>query len=191
MKYDEKEYWNKRMELCGSVNTSKVDGINQQETNLLRKYIKEGEYVLDYGVGGGRLFPVYNEIKPYVQGLDIADFQQLIEEKRKLYKDFEYKHYILNTVDICGCEYPDNNFDVTVSFAVFMHIRPENIEKIVNELIRISGILICSSYNGEPLLEYDEQHCFLHDYNKLFSSYKIEETFKIGDGQFWVITKNV
>ena len=131
---------------------------------------------------------LYNEIKPYVQGVDIADFTELINKEKQRFPDLRYDHYILNP-DLYSCQYPDDNFKACISFAVFMHIRPENIERLITEIMRISEVLICSSYNGELLAEYDEQHCFLHNYEKLFKPYEIIETEKIGTGQFWVVKK--
>lgn len=186
--YNEREYWNKRLELCGAVNTSKVGEVNAKEKELLVKYIREGDVICDFGVGDGRLFPVYEQIKPYVQGLDIADFRTLIDQQREKYHGFKYDHYIIHG-ELSELEYPDDNFRVIISFAVFMHQRPENIKKLIDELMRIGEVLICSSYNGEPIPLTEDNHCFSHNYYELFKNYKIVETFRIRDGQYWVITK--
>lgn len=188
--YSEREYWRNRLKTVGSVNTSPAsrDSVNPREATFLVQNIKEGDIVLDYGVGGGRLFPVYNSIMPIVTGWDIADFTTLIEEQREKYSKFWYKH-IISDQDIWDCDYSDEYFDVLVSLSVFTHIRPERIEKTIQELMRISKKVLLSAYDDIPLSVNDNSYCFLHDYKKLFEPYQIVDTFKINKFSYFTIIK--
>jgi len=187
--YNEREYWSKRLQTHGAVNTSLNDCVNPLEHDLLIKYIKQGDVIIDYGVGGGRLFSCYNEIKPIVQGWDIADFRKLLDEKKHNYPDFTFHHYYSEKNDLWNMEYPDENFKVLVSFSVLTHIKPINIEKTIAEMMRISKVAIISAYDDEPLAITEDNYCFLHDYNKLFDKYKIIEKHKLGKLTYFVIQK--
>ena len=184
--YTEKEYWRNRLNSYGSINTSKIDYVNEIEQQLLLNHIKEDNCVIDFGVGGGRLFPVYNSIKGLiVQGWDIADFKKIINEKKI---EFKYGH-LVSDVNIWDAGYPENNFDVVVSFSVLHHIRPENIINTVKELMRIGKKLIVSVYNDKPLPINDETYMFSYNYKELFASYKIIEEKKVGTVSYFVIIK--
>ncbi len=189
--YNEREYWNNRIKNVGTINTSpiNIDTVNRQEYNLLIKYIKKNDIILDYGVGGGRLFPTYNFIKPIVQGWDIADFRDLLNLQKEKYPDFIFHHYYSEINNIWDMIYPDDNFKVIVSFSVFTHIKPENIKKTISELMRIGEVVIISGYDAEPLEVNENSYCFLHDYKKLLEPYKIIETFKINKISYFVIQK--
>ena len=188
--YDERTYWSNRLKTVGSVNTSpaSVDSVNPKERELLVKNIRPNDVVLDYGVGGGRLFPVYNNIKPIVTGWDIADFTSLLDVQREKYPDFWYKH-IISDKDIWDCDYNDEYFDVLVSLSVFTHIRPERTQQTIDELMRISKKVLLSAYDDAPLTVNDNSYCFLHDYAKLFKSYKVIDKFKINKFSYFTITK--
>lgn len=186
--YTEREYWKHRLGLVGSVNTSptNIDCVNPKEKELLMKNIKQVDNVMDYGVGGGRLFPVYDIIQPMVLGWDITTYGDLIEKQREKYHNFEY-HHIVSEKDIWDCGYSDNQFDVIVSFSVFTHIRPERIEKTIQELMRIGTKVLLSAYDDVPLRVDDESYCFLHDYQKLFSPYDVVDHFKINKFSYFTI----
>ena len=188
--YTEREYWSNRLKNVGSVNTSpaSIDSVNPRESSFLVQNIKAGDIVLDYGVGGGRLFPVYNSILPIVTGWDIADFTTLIEDQREKYNKFWYKH-IVSDKDIWDCNYKDEYFDVLVSLSVFTHIRHERIEKTFRELMRISKKVLLSAYDDVPLKITDDSYCFLHDYKKLFESYQVIDIFKINKFSYFTIIK--
>lgn len=183
--YNEKKYWTERVQRYGSVNTTKDCPIHPKENYLLLKYLKPSYLVCDYGVGEGRLFPIYNDIKCSVQGLDIADNSKQINEKNK---DFQFHYFVMDS-DLTELDYPDDNFNVIVSFAVLTHIKPKNIEKTVKEIMRISQTAIISAYDDKPLAVTDDSYCYLHDYKKLFKDYNIIESHKVGLMKFWVIIK--
>jgi 2-polyprenyl-3-methyl-5-hydroxy-6-metoxy-1,4-benzoquinol methylase len=186
--YFEREYWRKRLQTVGSVNTSpaNIDSVNPKERELLLKNIKVHDLVLDYGVGGGRLFPVYNEIKPIVQGWDIAPYLELINNQKEKYPSFQYSH-LVSDVDIWENNYEDKQFDVIVCFSVFTHIRPERTQKTLDELMRIGKVLLLSAYDDAPLTITDESYCFLHDYQKLFEQYDVVDKFKINKFSYFTI----
>jgi len=187
--YNEREYWNNRLSNHGAVNTSIVDSVDDLERQLLIKYIKFEDYILDYGVGGGRLFEVYNNLNLKVQGWDIADFSELINKKRELYNNFDYFHYVSFEENIWDMNYPSENFNIVISLSVLPHIKPENIQKTIDYLIQIGNILIFSGYDAEPLPINEDSYMFLHNYRELLKNYNIIETFKINKISYFVVTK--
>jgi len=132
--YNVIEYWNNRIDNHGSVNTSNesVAGINQIESEIIRKYITDNsKVILDFGIGAGRLIPLYYAMNLQVQGYDIADFKSLIDEKLIKYP-LKYWHFIND--NIFNTKYINKNFPYTVAFAVLPHQLPSDIERVLIEL---------------------------------------------------------
>jgi len=194
--YNEIEYWRKRINYHGSVNTSneKYDAINPTESAIIKKYvIVKDKVLLEFGIGAGRMLPLYDELGVSVQGYDIADFRHLIDEKLK---DIKIKYYHCISDSISDTNYPNDNFPYTVAMAVLPHQRPENITSVMNELKRItSGLIICSVW--EPVTKPEgiiAEHNFLHDYKKLFNEVglKIVEEKRINEvATIYVLKKKV
>jgi ubiquinone/menaquinone biosynthesis C-methylase UbiE len=174
--YDEIEYWNSRIKNFGSVNTShdSIEGINQIENEVVLKHLSENNgIILDYGIGSGRFIPLYSHLKLCVQGYDIADFTNLINKKLDKHP-LHYYHYIGKSA--FKLDFTDNSFLNTVSFSVLQHIRPENIEKALLELKRVTvNKIICSVWEPDfKVVEAIANHNFIHDYKEIFKKIGLE-----------------
>jgi len=117
------------------------------ELNELKKYIKDGERILDLGCGNGRLFPALGgsaaggEIK-YI-GIDAS--RKLIEKAREKYGD----HF--KVADILSLPFSDNYFDSIWAIAVFHHIpskalRAQMLEG-VKRILKPGGKVIITCWN--------------------------------------------
>jgi len=179
--YDYIKYWKDRIKNHGSVNSSINATIIDHENYLLSKYIQKNDLVLDYGIGEGRLFPFYNKVKPIVFGYDIIDYSEFINKQREKHNKFEYYN-----CDVTSTKF---SFDVVIAFSILTHIKPFDLRRIINEIMTMGKIAIISAYNDTALEINEDTYCFLHDYEEMFSDYKILETEKIDKIQYWVLKK--
>jgi len=166
--YDPVKYWNERIKLYGFVNTRATE-ITAMEYDFCHKYINNGDKVLDYGVGDGKLFPVYQEKQCEVIGYDIANW--LTYEHCKDY-NFPFKYLLSNTVRILT-EFENKSFDVVVCFGVLLHVRPDDIVMMINDISRLGKKCIFTTHSDLNAVKIDEntninKHCFNHDYELIF-----------------------
>jgi len=84
------------------------------ELEELKKYIKDGERVLDLGCGNGRLFELFKEKQVEYIGVDFS--KKLIEKAREKYGNY------FQVADMFSLPFSDNYFDSVWSIAVFHHI---------------------------------------------------------------------
>ena len=112
--------------------------IKSIDSSLSRKVIREGDSVLNIGCG----FPM-NEImfKSWGAGRIVGiDVDKSVIEKGKVWlKDLNVDDIELHVGDALNIEYPDNSFDVVVSFSAIEHVKGwENYEKWVAEMSRVA-----------------------------------------------------
>lgn len=101
------------------------------EFNVFKKYIKEGDRIIDVGCGNGRLLELFKGENINYTGVDISD--RLINLARKKHPDNNFV-----VADNLNLPFSDNNFDKVFSIAV-LHTIPSNQlrEKAIIELKRI------------------------------------------------------
>jgi hypothetical protein len=86
--------------------------------------------------------------------------------------------------------YPDDSFDLVVSFSVFLHVPPIDLKPMLAEHVRVCGRwLFVASLDG-----YDDRlspHCFVHDYESTFAELGLEVADKrqFGDRAHWLLRK--
>ena len=190
MSYDVIEYWRNRLKTVGTINSVKLEDetIDPIEERLIRKYIPEMSLIMDYGVGGGRLFPLYDDMNFYVVGCDIADFTDIIKFKCPYLR---YEHFIFDSS--IKTVFANDSFEYIVSFMVLLHQTHDNISKVIAELYRVcSDTCIISSW--EPVVKpvAPETYCFAHDYEKLYTEagFTIVESVRADDRiKFYVLKK--
>jgi SAM-dependent methyltransferase len=164
--YDEKEYWDNRINP-----NSASDLITELHINFVKSCLGDAKFIMDFGPGVGRTFPAYEKIETVI-GWDITEQYAVavIKESEKYNFDFQFT---TNPWRKMGeTPYIRNFFDAVVSVSVFLHQRPHNILKVMRELARIGKKVIVASYfnPNEPLdvpceeeKEY-EKHCFNYNY---------------------------
>lgn len=165
------EYWNNRLKSYGTVNTSKT-ALSRAESNFCIKYIKQNNYVLDYGVGDGKLFDIYEAKQCDVIGFDIADYTELINSKIANYS-FIYFNLIKNKIEPL-IEFKDNSFDVVCCFNTLNHIPVEHIEMVIKDIKRLGKIALLTVYDNSDNREMKTaEHCFNHDFKAIFKKLNI------------------
>lgn len=146
------------------VNDSYQRGIYQQHWWILKKINEiEPENILEVGCGFGRniRFLVDNKFPAEkITGIDISS--TMIKQAKKYLVNKKVK---LIEADIVNLPFRENEFFLTLSHGVLMHVAPKDIDKAVREIFRVTkDYFICveQNYNGN-------EYTFVHDYRKIFS----------------------
>jgi ubiquinone/menaquinone biosynthesis C-methylase UbiE len=124
--------------------------------------------LLDFGCGTGKLFPLWRGI-PEVHAYDRARSQ--IEVARKasaeVRPDNPYRvlHYL--TDSRAELPYDDDYFDLVVAAEVLLHVLPQDVGSLLNELHRVCrghlAVVTAAPFDNPA------SHCFDHDYPALFA----------------------
>ena len=113
------------------------------EFEELKKYIKDGERVLDLGCGNGRLFELFKNKKVEYIGVDFSE--KFIKKAREKYGD----HFMV--ADAFNLPFSDNSFDSIWAIAFFHHIPSKHLRlKILKEIKRVlkkNGKVIMTCWN--------------------------------------------
>ncbi len=132
--YYDREYYLKKTGLKFVIKQGIVDKLIKKITYwyraLIIKFYLNPKTVLDVGCGTGDLVRVLRKLGIEAYGLEISkDAISLSNNDVKPY---------LKLGDITNIPYPNNHFDLVVSFDVLERIEREKIEKAVKETIRVS-----------------------------------------------------
>lgn len=135
------------------------EGISPELEKYIKKHIKGAKTVLDFGVGTGRLLPLFKGKKVY--GYDIVD---------RGVKGIEF----IDKIDSIMVPF----IDVVVVSKVFLHIPPEQLDNTMWALLMISDKIIVYDTHKKMTAS----HCFNHDFEKYG---KMNDVQKIGDNLFF------
>jgi len=161
--WSHKMYWNHR--------ASDIDekwGTEKDDYALLSKIVLflKPRRILDIGCGGGRLFPLYNNLKiEEVIGQDISSKALKIAKVR-----YHFPNIKTTNQDILEMNFSSQHFDLIVSNRVLQHIPHNEIEMVIKKLTDLGKNVYInemseSDYTGESF------HMFKHNYVKLFNKY--------------------
>lgn len=142
---------------------------------FIANYAKNGDKILDFGCGNGRLLELFKDKDIEYLGLDVS--QKLIDKAREKYQNdkyifqkisnsdslsrskimLDYTTDIRNTQDdkeedlVRDLALPENSFNAIFSVAVFHHLPSRNLRfKIAEELFRVlkpEGIIVITVWN--------------------------------------------
>lgn len=144
--------------------------------------------VLEIGCGlGSNLYLLaqkYPEVKFY--GIDINS--QIIKEGRLLLKKNKIDNIELNVGNALNINYPNHYFDLVFSDACFLCVSPNQIQKIVNELNRLSiKTIILNEYHSTKIVKYEKYKVYwVYNYKQFFPNlieHKI--THDLWDSEGW------
>jgi len=111
-------------------------------------YTNDGDNILDFGCGNGRLLELFSNKAIVYQGADVSS--KLIDLANSRYYSKNIEFLKINTSQT-SLSFPDNYFNVIYSIAVFHHFpSKEYREKIARELYRITkseGHIIITVWN--------------------------------------------
>jgi ubiquinone/menaquinone biosynthesis C-methylase UbiE len=113
-----------------------------------KQYVKEGDKILDFGCGNGRLLELFAGKKIVYKGVDIS--QNLLELAKKKYPENK-KDFIRISSDELSLPFSDKNFNSVYSVATFHHLPGKTYRKrVVRELYRVmkpEGWIIITVWN--------------------------------------------
>jgi hypothetical protein len=158
-KYDEVAYWNERK----NPSAKRIDKSTPYHLEYIEEQLVGCDKVLECGPGVGRIFPAYKNIK-ILECFDITNQHRNTLVRAAQQYDFEFN---LTTKKVVGeLPYAYKEFDAAVVCEVLLHQRPENIIKVMSELIRVSKKVIAISWTDEhlPPLTNSGEHCFNYIY---------------------------
>lgn len=119
-----------------------------RDLEFIADYVNDGDSVLDYGCGNGRLLEILNKKKINYTGVDISG--ELIKLAKRKYKRKNTKFVKITSSG--SLPFPDSYFNVAISIAVFHHFPEIYAKKIAGELYRIlkpGGKIIITVWNLE------------------------------------------
>ncbi len=113
---------------------------------FIADYIEDGDNILDYGCGNGRLLEILKNKKINYTGADIS--QKLIELAKQKYPEFADNFIKISSQS--SLPFPDNFFNKIISVAVFHHFPEKYAKEMVKELYRVTqhgGTAIVTAWN--------------------------------------------
>lgn len=154
-------YWAER------VNPNPSEKTIQSDANFLNKSLTGVSTAIEFGIGTGRTLDFY-PMGTKIYGHDISD----------TYKDRALDKALVVGVELIigkhevGYDFSDietDTFDVAVASKSLMHVRPENIKKVVTALLRIAKKVVIINYfdvTGEVKMA---EHNFSHDLRSILN----------------------
>lgn len=182
--YNPEDYWNKR--------GADYEGSNKVsfEIQNLKKIVcivgKNNTKFLEVGSGYGRIWIELSSMHPdpYID-YSMCDFVNSMR-----YNCQQRTGELPDKWDGKTLPYPNNYFDFVISFSVLLHVPPCEIERVFAEHVRVcKKHFFIATYAGG--LEKLAEHCFEHDYKKLFEKYDLkvidEKFFQDGLRVNWLL----
>ena len=161
--YEPMRYWNTRRYPNADIGEEK--NRIEFDTSYIRENVNAGDRVLELGPGLGRTFPAYAPDTEVVT-LDISRNYQ--EELNAVANSLGLKleqRFLASTLE--PFPFADRQFDVGVSFQVFIHQPPDVFAHNFSEMARVCGRLIVSvglHRNTSNSKRAIGRHVFRHDY---------------------------
>jgi ubiquinone/menaquinone biosynthesis C-methylase UbiE len=113
---------------------------------FMADYIEDGDRILDFGCGNGRLLEILKDKKIEYSGVDIS--QKLISLAKEKYPD--YSESFAKIAGLASLAFPDNYFNRIISVAVFHHFPQKYAREMAKELFRITkpgGTVVVTVWN--------------------------------------------
>jgi SAM-dependent methyltransferase len=159
-RYDEWNYWNSR------VDPNATKGWDEEtlrdDVDYLREHLRGCAEILEFGPGVGRTFSAHSP-RSRITCYDVtANYRiRLLERAKEL--GLHVQHDVAGSLHE-PLPYGDSSFDAAVTSQVLLHQRPERIETVMAELIRVSHQVIAITSYGKPVRMTRGMHAFHHDY---------------------------
>lgn len=166
MKYNPKEYWTERK------NPNKYNDLQKWDIEILKPLVDSASNIFEYGVGTGRLMPLYSDKE--VLGYDFVTTykDRCIENAQKNGVDFTWT----DEIEYYG------PFDVGVLSKVLLHhLDPKWVIGFMSDICDV--VFISTGINGTA------DHCINHDYRLLFEHYNVLE-WKLEENDLTIVYEN-
>lgn len=119
-----------------------------RDLEFVADYIKNGDKIMDFGCGNGRILEILKNKNISYIGVDISG--KLINLAKEKYQGENIKFQKISGQ--ASLPFPDNYFNIIISIAVFHHFPPEYAQKMAGELYRTTkpgGKIIVAVWNLE------------------------------------------
>lgn len=113
---------------------------------FIADYISNGDKILDYGCGNGRLLEILKNKQINYVGVDVS--QKLIDLAKAKYPDHSESFSKISSLG--SLAFPDNFFNRIISVAVFHHFPEKYAGEMAKELYRITkpeGTVVVTAWN--------------------------------------------
>lgn len=164
MAYNPIEYWSKQDE------PDRNQLIPENVRKFFCKHIPPGSDVLEYGVGRGRFIELYKDCNSVI-ACDITARHSFEVQQKCEAIGIDYMISISKT-------FPGLYDEVVTLPYVLMHCTTDEVEQIVHGVDGHRVLVVASVYKGETA-----EHCFNHDYFRLFPI-KEYERFTVGNDNY-------
>lgn len=166
--YQPKEFWDKWSNKF--IQDEWQRSIHPQHMWMLKKVKQtKPKTILEVGCGFGRniKFLLENNIKSQITGVDISP--KMIELAKKYVGKDKVKLLVADAKEL---PFADREFDAVLVHGVFMHVKPEDIQETIREVLRVTKkYLINVEQNYLPSeSEGGRKYTFVHSYKKLYRS---------------------
>ena len=167
--YDPKKYWEKRGEKFHAENIYDDSKYRKQEEKLMGLLSKlEFSTVFEFGCGYGRITELILkkfEIKEY-HATDISP--HLVREVNDSLK--KYDNLETSVIDIANI-HTGKKYDLVIGSEVLMHVKPNQINNTVEELIKhTKKYLVNVDWYELPVPKIKAGHNFVHEYDKIYKT---------------------
>ena len=166
MTYNPEDYWSNR----GKNYQAPGEILEQPEVENLKKIVEhltdDDSKFLEVGSGYGRIYEALKSERLCSNyNYHMCDF---VESMR--YNCLRATNRMPDSWNGKTLPYMDKQFDLVISFSVFLHVPPCEIERVFAEHVRVckKHLFIATYFGG---LERLAEHCFEHDYYSLFDKY--------------------
>lgn len=142
-----------------------------REVNLLKEALGtyQAKRSLEIGCGYGRLTPWIADHSN--EHYAIEPERNLLDDARRLYPNIKFYHGLVQKMP-----FPNNYFDLCVSWTVLMHIPPKELNKAIDEIKRVSAqeaIIILAEGVGDKSRSFGYWERTLEEWKDLFSPWKL------------------
>ena len=166
-----------------SKDYKKQEQVFRQFLQTLKRLMDDGpdvqppiETVLEVGIGKGRMSKIVLEELPDIQiynAVDINFFPIEINGVGVYNADVTDDMFFENI----NSYYEGRRWDLILASELFMHIKPENIERVIKSLTNLlapNGIIINIDWSFKP---EPSKWCYIHDYDKLYRENGLQPIF--------------
>lgn len=106
-----------------------------RDLDFIRDIAADGDRILDYGCGNGRLLSLFEDRAVDYFGVDVSG--KLIEKAKGRFP--EYSERFSKISSEASLSFPDGFFNAVFSIAVFHHFPRSHADRMARELFRVTG----------------------------------------------------
>lgn len=139
-RYDTKTYWRQRAGASISPNSGNLEAQRRhlEYVGAMVDQYQPGK-LLDFGVGVGRLFGSYARV-PDLAACDITPKYLEFSRQKAASMGLDIQFQLCQEVN--QTPYHDKQFDLVLAISVLLHQRPEEVESVMRELVRIGKRIV-------------------------------------------------